>query len=187
MRIFSNHRGPSPSHNATQLVRAHLGLTQQDLARLMQVSRTAVAMDERGERYLPWPKSKLLHDLCTVLPTPHGSAPVPAVPAPVLSAADRKELDWRRRTIALEVFPLEQKLARVEVRLAQARLWQQALPALRAAFPAEDARAQRWLDYFEAEAAATLSTDSGQPALLKLRLATVAFELAEIDWLLAGG
>jgi transcriptional regulator with XRE-family HTH domain len=185
MRNFSSHRGPTPFLNNIQQLRAHLGLSQQDLADLIRVSRTAVAMDERYKRSLPWPKSKMLLELCQVLPVPDGSAPLPAVPAPLLSAADREELDWRRRDIAREIYPTKQRLARVEVRLAQARLWQQALPALRAAFPASDTFAHQWLDHFVGKAAVTLNADSGQPTLLKLRLAAIAFEMAEIDRLLA--
>ena len=184
MRKFSSGRGPRPFLNATQLVRAHLGLTQQDLADLLRVSRGAVAMDERGERFLPGASAERLRQLGQVLPVPDGPAPVPAVPAPVLSADDRETLDLRRQGLALEAYPLKKQLARVEVRLAQARLWQQALPALRVAFPAEDAFAHQWLDYFAGKAAATLRDDSGTPALLGLRLATLAFEMAEIDRLL---
>ena len=185
MRNFSAHRGPNASHNGLQLLRAHLGLTQADLAQWLGTSRAAVAMDERAERYLPWKASSQLTPLFAVLPLPDGPAPVPTVPAPVLSADDRQKLGRRQREIALEAYPIEEQLARCEVRLAQARLWQQALPMLRAARPATDKLAQLWLDYFEQKAAATLLDDSGTPALLRLRLATLAFEKSEIDRLLA--
>ncbi len=52
-RHVSGSKGPKPSYNMLQLVRTHLGLTQQQVADLLGVSRTAVAMEERGERRLP--------------------------------------------------------------------------------------------------------------------------------------
>jgi DNA-binding XRE family transcriptional regulator len=182
-RKFSNQRGPSPYHGAMQGVRAHLGLTQDDLALLLRASRTAVSMAECGERTLPWEQEKLVQDLFQAV---KAAQPVPAGPL-VLSTADRDGLDLRRQRLRLDHYPLAEKLAALQVRLAQARCWQRVLPQLRAAFPADDARAQQWLDLFERRAAGLLDIDAGAPALLQVRLAAIEFEMAEITRLLGDG
>lgn len=184
MRHFTNTRGPGPHLNSVQRLRAYLGLTQQDLANLLEVSRPAVALYERDARPLLSGELGRLHALYAVLPAPNGPAPLPEVPTPVLSDDDRKNLDFRRREIVVATFPLEAALARVQVQLAQARLWQQALPTLRTAYPATDETAHDWLRLMEIKATRTLRRASGTPALLQLRLATLQFETAEIERLL---
>lgn|GEM_PF-3795179 len=174
---FSRQRGPQPFHNFTQTVRAYLGLTQDQLAMLMQVSRAAVSMDEYGTRALPWPQVQLLHALHQALP------PGPAAALPVLlnlTASDRDDLDFRRQGLRLDLYPLRQKLARQQVQLAQARCWQQILPQLHTTFPTDNAHAHEWLDHFEKRAANTLRNQAGAPALLQVRLAAIEFEIAEI-------
>lgn len=178
-RKFSHHLPPRSAHNATQAVRARLGLTQDELAYLLDVSRTAVAMDECGTRFLPWPQGKLLLALQTALP-----AALPPPEPPVLTEADRDDLSFRRQGLQVAAHPLQQKLERVEVRLAQARCWQQVLPQLRSAFPADNTHAHEWLNVFERRAAGILRTEAGAPALLQVRLAAIASEIADITRLL---
>lgn len=180
-RKFSHQRGPRFQHNMSQVVRAYLGLTQDDLATLMDVSRAAVSMDEYGTRDLPWPQVQLLHALHAALPAPDA----PMAPAPLmLTPSDRDDLSFRHLQLTTQVYPLKQKLERLQVRLAQAQCWQQAMPQLRNTFPAENAEAHKWLDRFERRAASTLRTEAGTPALLQVRLAAIEFEMAEITRLL---
>jgi transcriptional regulator with XRE-family HTH domain len=178
-RKFSAKRPLRPQHNATQAVRAQLGLTQNDLASLMEVSRVAVSMDEHGSRSLPWPQIGLLYALRAALP----ATPAPP-PPPVLTATDRADLEFRRKVLRVAAFPLEEKLERGQLRLAQARCWQQVLPQLRTTFPANNTWAHEWLDMFERRAAITLRRQAGSPALLQVRLAAIAFEITEITRLL---
>lgn len=89
-RKFSHQKGPNQLRNTVQRVRAELSLTQDDLARLLDVSRSAVAMAERGARSLPWPNVLLLHALQTALLVPP-LAP-DTLPPPPLSAAERDDL-----------------------------------------------------------------------------------------------
>ncbi|WP_400190122.1 hypothetical protein [Hymenobacter sp. B81] len=178
-RKFSHHRPLQSSHNATQAVRARLGLTQDDLAYLMEVSRAAVAMDEHGTRFLPWPQAKLLFALQAALP-----AALPPPEPPVLTEAQRDDLSFRRQGLRVAARPLQQKLEHLQVRLAQARCWQQVLPQLRTAFPADNAHAHEWLSLFERRAAGILRHEAGAPALLQVRLAAIALEIAEITRLL---
>ncbi|TGE23643.1 hypothetical protein E5K00_00045 [Hymenobacter aquaticus] len=182
-RNFSRHRGPRSYQNIQQLVRAHFGLSQPDVARLLHLTRAAVAMDERGERDMPTAAWLRFHHLTQALPTPDGPAPVPVAAPGCLSEDAQARLRLRLQGIQVEEYPLREKLARCQTRLAQARLRLQALPALHLAFP--DERGQRWLANFEAEAHEILEIDAGQPALLELRLRVLAFEAAEITRLLA--
>ncbi len=180
---FSHQRPLRPLHNATQAVRARLGLTQDDLAALMQVSRAAVSMDEHGSRDLPWPQVQLLQALYqVVLPlATEAHAPLPPL---TLTAADRDDLDFRRLGLRVAAAPLQLKLERSQLQLAQAQCWQRVLPQLRATFPPENAWAHGWLDRFERRAGGLLRTEAGGPALLQVRLAAIAFEIAEITRLL---
>jgi transcriptional regulator with XRE-family HTH domain len=179
---FSHQRGPSSSHNTGQAVRAQLGLTQQDLAQLLGVSRSALAMAERGSRDLPPAIAQRLLSLRQALDT----LPVP-VAATVLSAEQREKLAIRLQAIQLEEYPLRQQLQRVQIRLNQARLRQQAEVVLRAALPATEALAHRKLGRLADAADACLRDEGGEPALLELRLRVLAFERAEIEQLLKQG
>ncbi|PJJ61293.1 helix-turn-helix domain-containing protein [Hymenobacter chitinivorans] len=182
-RKFSRHRGPRAYQNIQQLVRAHFGLSQPDVARLLHLTRATVAMDERGERSMPTAAWFRFHHLTQVLPVPDGPAPVPA-PAPLrLSEQEQDTLRLRLKDIEREEYPLRQKLTRCQTQLAQARLRLQALPALHLAYP--DERGQQWLADFAAEAHEVLDRNSGTPAILALRLRVLAFEAAEIVPLLA--
>jgi len=139
-RHFSHQRGPSASHTTEQAVRAQLGLTQQALAQLLGVSRTALAMAENGRRDLPPAASVRLLNLWQAL----AAMPAP-VPAAALSPEQRENLSIRLQAIQLEEYPLRQQLGRVQIRLSQARLRQQAESVLRASLPATEALAHRKL------------------------------------------
>ena len=184
-RYVSGTKAPRPHYNMLQQVRAHLGLTQQDVAHLLNVSRSAVALDEHGTRTLPGASVARVLALLQVLPAPAGPAPLPPEPPLALTAADRTELDFRRQGLALQVYVVTQQLKRPQLQLAQARLWQQALPALRKSFPATDTDWHDWLNRFEGRAASVLQFETGSAVRLQLRLATLTFEVAEITRLLA--
>jgi transcriptional regulator with XRE-family HTH domain len=179
-RHFSHQRGPAASHGIEQSVRARLGLTQLDLAMLLDVSRATLAMAELHRRDLPPAANLLLAQLWQFLAAPPETA---AVSAP-LSPEQRDTLDLRRQGIGLEEYPLRQQLKRVQTRLLQARQRQQAEPVLRAALPATNALAHRKLSRLAEEAEQYLRDEGATPALLELRLRVLAFERAEIDKLL---
>ncbi|RYY19410.1 MAG: helix-turn-helix domain-containing protein [Cytophagaceae bacterium] len=179
-RHFSRQRGPLASHGTAQAVRAQLGFTQQDLARLLGVSRTALAMAEQGSRALPAAAAARLLTLGQAL----AAMPTP-VPVAVLSARQREALAMRLQAIQLEEYPVRQQLRQVQIRLAQARVRQQAEPALRAILPATEALAHRKLGRLAEESDAYLRDEGATPALLELRLRVLAFERAELEKLLA--
>jgi transcriptional regulator with XRE-family HTH domain len=178
---FSHQRGPAPSHGTEQLVRAHLGLTQLELAMLLNVSRGTLAMAELGRRDLPPAATAVLAQLLPALlatPPPASAAPAPLTPQ------QRDTLDLRRQGIGREEYPLRQQLAHVQTRLLQARRRQLAEPVLRAALPPTDTLAHRKLSRLAEAAEACLRDESATPALLELRLRVLAFERAELDKLL---
>jgi transcriptional regulator with XRE-family HTH domain len=181
---FSLQRGPTASHGLAQTVRAHLGLTQQDLAVLLGVSRATLAMAELGRRSLPPAANLLLAQLGEAVTTVPEAAT--ATPTP-LSPAQRDTLTVRRQGIGLEEHSLHQQLKRAQTRLLQARQRQQAESVLRAALPATNAAAHRKLSHLAEESEQYLRDEGATPALLELRLRVLAFERAEIDKLLGGG
>ena len=182
---FSSKRGPASYHATEQAVRASLGLTQQELAWLLGVSRSALSMAERGRRTLPLPALQRLLQLWQAITQPAPVAPGSVQPAPVLTADQRDLLDLRCLGINLEEYPLRQQVKRAQVRLEQARQRQQAALVLHALTPTGDELAQRWLTRFEAEALTNLHDDAATVALLELRLRVLAFEQAEIEQLLS--
>ncbi|MCB2377573.1 hypothetical protein LGH70_08265 [Hymenobacter sp. BT635] len=184
-RSFSHRRGPRRYHNIQQLVRAHFGLSQPDVARLLHLTRATVAMDEARQRNMPTAAWLRFHHLVQALPVPDGPAPVPTAAPMPLSDDERAALQLRLQGIRGQEYPLQQKLTRCQTRLAQARLRLQALPTLHLAYP--DERGQRWLANFETEARENLESEAGKPALLELRLRVLAYEAAEITRLLAAG
>lgn len=178
---FSHQRGPAASHGLAQTVRAHLGLTQQDLAVLLGVSRATLAMAELGHRSLPPAANLLLEQLgeaITAVPKE------PAAAAVLLSPEQRDTLTVRRQGIGLEESALQQQLKRAQTRLLQARQRQQAESVLRAALPATNAAAHRKLSRLAEEAEQYLRAAGATPAMLELRLRVLAFERTEIDKLL---
>ena len=189
MKKFSHFQGPQLADNTSQLIRGHFGLTQPELAGLLGVSRSTVAMSEQGEtgaRSLPTAAWQRLMALALAMPVPDGLALVPAVPAIVaLLPYQREELELRLRRLQVDEYPLQKQLAQAQTHLAQARLRLQALPALRTAFPVDDERAQRWLTRFGEDAETTLRDEGATPAQLQLRLDVLAFERAGITRLLA--
>lgn len=189
MHKFSRHRAPSPFQPLVKAIQAHFGLTQERVAEVLDVSRVALGQYGAAGSSRNLPTAAVLRLLAwqQQLPAPHGPAPtppVPPVPAP-LPTYDRETLDLRRREITLQQHRLEQKLARCEVHLAQARLRQQALPALRAAFAPADELTEQWLNWLERDSRAMLAKDGPAARLLALQLRVLAFETAEIEQLLA--
>ncbi|MCR5889113.1 hypothetical protein LRS06_15350 [Hymenobacter sp. J193] len=189
MRKFSRHRAPSPHQSLLKAIQAHFGLTQEQLSQVLDVSRVALNQyDAKGKaRNLPTTAVLRLLAWQQLLPAPHGPAPTPPVPVVLapLPAADRETLDFRRREIALQQYRLEQKLAQCRVHLAQARLRQQALPALHVAFSPADELTEQWLKWLERDSRAILAKEEPAALLLALRLRVLAFEVKEIEQLLA--
>ncbi|MBT2557056.1 hypothetical protein J7E24_04615 [Hymenobacter sp. ISL-91] len=193
MRKFSRHHPPSPYLNTSKAVQAGFGLTQQQLAYLLGVSRSTLTMDGQDGtgpgsiRYLPTAAELRLVALQQQLPAPYGPAPTPAAateaPAPLLPD-ERETLELRQQKIALEKYPLEKQLARCQTRLAQARLRQQALPQLQATLAPDDAFVAQVIDHLTQQAAQTLAYDSSTAQLLELRLRLLDYETAEIERLL---
>ncbi|WP_310392324.1 hypothetical protein [Hymenobacter sp.] len=184
MRKFSHHRGLRAHHTLLQRIQAHFGFTQQEVADLLDVTRTVLSMSERPGRTLPFEAWKRLQWLLDALPAEPADG---STLAPAFSDDEREGLDLRRRSLELQAQALGQQLARSQTRLAQARLRQQAMPGLRTTFPATDELAQVRFTIWERRAAATVRTEGNAAAMLALRLAVLTFEATEIGRLLGGG
>jgi transcriptional regulator with XRE-family HTH domain len=179
-RHFSHQRGPAPSHGIAQTVRAHLGLTQLELAMLLNVSRGTLAMAELDRRDLPPAATVLLAQLLPALL----ATPAPVDTTAPLTLEQRDTLELRRQAIELEEHPLRQQLKQVQIRLLQARQRQLAEPILRAALPPTDTIAHRKLSRLAEAAEQYLRDEGAAPALLELRLRVLAFEREELERLL---
>ncbi|MDQ2769575.1 MAG: hypothetical protein M3Y54_03645 [Bacteroidota bacterium] len=184
---FSHQTGPKAHQSAGQLLRAYYGLTQEWLAHYLEVSRSALAMDETGRASLP--ASSLLRQIPLIqgIPAPDGPAPQPsAEPTAAGSAAALPLLAARQREVRYELFRLERQQEKLLVRLRQVRLRLQTLPALLASLapPPADERQRRVLGYWAADAPDQLRDDEAALALLELRLRVLAFEAAQIGELL---
>lgn len=185
IKKFSRHRVKQPDLAGGQKVRASFGLTQQQLALLLGVSREALAADETGRRYLSGAAAVLLSTLEQVVRAlPPAEEPAAGPPTAALSDYERESLRLRLMAIGLEEYRLRQQLARSQHQLAQMRRRQQALPALREALPPDNAYASRWLAHFAEDAEAIQRIEEPQAAQLALRLRVLAFETSETATLL---
>ncbi|MGI4871846.1 MAG: helix-turn-helix domain-containing protein [Janthinobacterium lividum] len=164
-------------------VRTELGLTQQELAWLLGVSRVALAKEEGNSRQLPPDAMRRLLDVARLLHTLAAPASPPPLPPP--DAAQRETLALRLLAIQLAEYPVRQELARQQQRLAQFRRRTQAAPAIQALLPAEATHARQALDSLLRQADGYLALDATEPLLPELRLRVLAFERAEIERILA--
>ncbi len=181
MSHFSHHRGFRPYLSQLQAIQASFGFTQQEVADLLGVSRSALSMYERGSRNLPLAAQLRLRQFAEALPDP---APAPP-PAPVLSPDERADLALRRQGLLLQLDALARPLARSQTRLAQAQLRQRLLPGLQAQVPATEKLAHIVFTLWEGQAALTLQYEPSVLAQLLLRRDVLAFEVAGIARLLA--
>ncbi|MBO2008238.1 hypothetical protein [Hymenobacter negativus] len=185
---FSHQTGPRSYQLAGQLLRAYYGLTQDWLAHYLAVPRSTVSMDEIGRASLP--VGSLLRQLPLIqgLPAPDGPAPEPsAEPTAAGKAAAQLLLAKREREVRYEMLRLKRQQEKLLVRLRQVRLRLQTLPAALASLaPAPaDERQRRVLGYWAEDAPGQLRDDEAALAMLNLRQRVLAFELAELETMLA--
>ena len=182
-----------PSTSLESAVRGALGLTQEQLARYLGVTRGQVAHAEAGRRVLRGEASRRLFLLADLLPPPLGNGPpepapeAPAAPGPL----DPHPLRRRQRRCAWQAANRRLELEQLAGRARHAHRWQQVLPQLRAALPtdptdAEGLRTRRWLDARAAEAQEELDAASATAhVLLHLRIEHLEAEAAQLARLLA--
>ncbi|WP_167856836.1 helix-turn-helix domain-containing protein [Hymenobacter aquaticus] len=160
------------------LIRTGLGLTQEQLAGALGVSRHLVTKIEAGQRVLPASAGIILAWLSQALPPPG-----PPAPLPPLSPEQATMLHTRASAVAYETQLLLRRLERGQARAQRALAWLRAVPALRAALPAADGERQHlWLAATTAEAEQALEGE-GSPALhrlLEARLAGLRAEAAAL-------
>ena len=179
VKNFSRHRATQPDLAGGQKVRACFGLTQQQLALLLGVSREVLAADETGRRYLMGPPGRLLDELAQVVRSLPPVEASPPPPASEMTDYDFGALRLRLMAIGLEEYRLRRQLARCQTQLAQMRRRTQALPALRATLPADNTYAARWLTQLADDAVVIQRLEEPQEQLLLLRLRVLAFEAGE--------
>jgi transcriptional regulator with XRE-family HTH domain len=167
-------------------VRAHFGLTQEELGRYLGTSATYIGHLEAGRRRASGPQNKRLDDLAQLLPPPEGTGPLapafeqlplPAVPpVPTLPGLGplpgaqlrRRLLQVLAQAARLRLLLHQQAKGRV---LQQRRQWGLGIlqaellagPAL-AADPAAQAHRQRWLATLAADVAASAPSPAAEAA-----------------------
>ncbi|MCB2379619.1 helix-turn-helix domain-containing protein [Hymenobacter sp. BT635] len=155
------------------LIRAGLGLTQEQLAGALGVSRHLVTKIEAGQRVLPASAGIILSWLTQALPT----LGPPAAPGPLLSA-EAEPLHKRAAAVASELQQLTRRLERGQARARRALDWLQAAPKLLATLPPEAERQRQWVAATTAEAQGALEGE-GSPVLHRLLMARLAGLRAE--------
>jgi len=183
-----------PSGTPLARVRAYFGLTQDDLAQYLGVTRAAVSHAETRRHDFGTTVWLRLLPLAGQLPLAGGAAvpevpdqPATGLPAPVAALIRHRLLDCQR-----EARPLRRSLEGRDKAYQYAQRWQQALPDLQAALlpdPAADSRWQKrqrgWLARHTADMADVLdAVASTEYRLLQLRLRLLEAEVAELQaWL----
>lgn len=199
---------PLPSDSLEAAIRAHFGLTQQELARHLGISRTLLTHLETGRRQATLAVSQRLHWLADLLPAPEGHGPVapdfalpplPATNADALLAAlpdfgllPTAILRKRQRQAGAQAAAIRWTLQHQgkQTRLQQRRQWglsvlQQAThPVLRTAN--DQRRFEHWLYSLAADVTAAAPTPAvaAERALAVLRLLVLDAEVAGLARLL---
>jgi transcriptional regulator with XRE-family HTH domain len=199
---------PLPSDSLEAAIRAHFGLTQQELARYLGISRALLTHFEMGRRQSTLTVSKRLHWLADLLPPPDSNGPVPpnftppplptvnaellltALPSlgPLPSATLRK----RQRQVTFQAVDLRYKLQKAGKRAAHQQRRQWALAVLQAAPPpsfattADQYRFEHWLHSLAADVSAASPTpaNTAAHALAVVRMLTLEAEVALLARLL---
>ncbi|MCB2407424.1 helix-turn-helix transcriptional regulator [Hymenobacter lucidus] len=167
-----------PAEPVVIRVRTYFGLSQQELARFLGVSRALVALVETGRRTLPAEAATRLAILDS------GISEEAATPVEVSRSAlaTWEPLQLHQRKCLRQASGLRQELLQLQTQAAQYQRRLQALPLLSQAlgqFPA-DAELQAWLEQLATEARYGLF-DCGTAAqtLLTVRITALEFEAAE--------
>jgi transcriptional regulator with XRE-family HTH domain len=155
------------------LIRAGLGLTQEQLAGALGVSRHLVTKIEGGQRVLPASAGIILSWLAQALPPP--GPPAPPVP---LASTETAPLQARAAAVAHEIQQLTRRLERGQARSRRALDWLRAAPKLLEALAPEAERQRLWVAAITAQASGALQGD-GSPALHRLLQARLAGLRAE--------
>jgi transcriptional regulator with XRE-family HTH domain len=197
---FSHLDGPCPGLPPLQLLRAHYGLTQEELANFMGVPRATLSLDEKPSfRNGPRPVSTAawlrLMPFMVAMPALDSVEIRPAYqPLPKVEVGDdelRQALRLRQMKCHVETSELQREQYRARVRQAQARLRLHTLPALLEAVPDSPLgkRQRVWLDWFEYDARYILDDTKAatQYALRELRLRVLAYEATQLAELLDAG
>ncbi|SHK09131.1 helix-turn-helix domain-containing protein [Hymenobacter psychrotolerans] len=196
-----------PSDTLEAAVRAHFGLSQEELARYLGVTRGLVAHLEAGRRPPTAAVSRRLGYLAALLPPPtgHGPAaprfgvpePLPPLALPALpdlgGAPDAAPL--RRRLLQVRAQAARLRLALHQAgkgsALQQRREWglallRAALPPAEATAAAEQAHLGRWLAVLAADIGGSAATPARRAAqaLALLRVAALEAEAAALTPLL---
>lgn len=190
-------RPAAPSATTEAAVRAHFGLSQQQLARYLGVSTGFVTHLEAGRKPLPLALLARLTRLALLLPPPEGHGPplpppasatptnpaaLPTGPATPLAAAP---LHKRVRACRLRAAVLGQQLARLHARAAAHFRRAQGLAQLQAAL-GPDAAEARWLRELAEDVAAAAPGPAAASAqvLLAVRVAALTAEADTLESLL---
>lgn len=199
----------SSSGRPEAAVRAHFGLSQQQLAAWLGVTVGFVGALDTGRAALPAARVPRLLVLARLLPPPLGTgppAPPPAEVPPIMAAPlplpplatdplgvpDPVPLRAAARAARLAALTAERKLLHLHARAAALALRRRGLAQLRAAPPPpEAAEATRWATWLADIAAELLAADphpartAAQCQLLAVRAATRATEAATLEALAA--
>lgn len=173
-------------------VRQYFGLTQQQLAMFLDISKAFICHLETGRRDLSQALRLRLLTLSRHLPPaatigPPGDEPLPATaPAPAAGSLEhrRKECLAKAAALRLELMPLT-------ARAVYASRWQQVLPAILAEHalltaPAEQGWAGVLRPWLEGFARRFRPADTARHHLLRLQAEALETEAAALAELLAG-
>lgn len=177
-------------------IRTWLGLSQRELATLLNVTRVRLAHAEAGSRALPARTRRLLGllNLCELtvpLPVPDGQLPSPAESAPLSATPVPEPVQARLAECRFQVARLDHELRAMQARASPLLNRLTAVPRLLAALPGTDLPTtlqRRWLERLAGEAADLLGAECGSApqALLAARRAGYVSEAAQLEqWLAA--
>ncbi len=200
---------PIPSNSLEAAIRAHFGLTQEELARYLGITRGQVAHLEAGRRLPSTSSTMLIWPLALLLPPPEGQgeaapdflaeslAPCPGTGLlllpPNVGPLLPTPLRVRQRRVAAQAAALRWALHKEAKRHALQSRRQWGLAVLQANLPQlftlpDKTKIQRWLDTLSRDVAATIPAPAATTAqiLMVLRMMALEAEAAALGQLLDG-
>ena len=176
-----------PSTTLAAAVRAYLGLTQEQLASLLGISRGQIAHVEAGRRQLGTEAAGWLRQLARLLPPPLGSAPPP--PNQQTVSPTPAVLRRRRAWCVRQVANLRLTVARLVAADALGHRWEVMLSELSrasATTPSPDSTLTKRLctERLAAPPAASAATATAH-TLLTLNIELLEYEITALTALLA--
>ncbi len=166
--------------------RTHLGLSQQEKADWLGVSRSEINMAERRQRSLPTHARVKLHLLEQARQQLDDAQQRSFLPPQVDAAGSEKLLQQHHADCHTSLFAMQERYSKIEARNNKLKLRQQTLALMEICSKDCSERQRKWLDYQAARNALAVSRiDPGKLFILQHKMTMLLGEIAATEQAIA--